>query len=417
MKSSLAWVSVLCLSMFVWRVHRPAGYFLKKRESPVAFYAHGNTDSHCELKTAPDFKFCEDSALWDIHDSVTNSSRHEIVVSCDPGRGDWNTVMGPLRNPDPHGALWLLSAEKDAAPRRITFKNYPPNHDFHPLGIAISPSTGNAPSNLFAINHARKRTVIEQFTISPASPGVATHVRTISSSYFVSPNSIALTSPSSFYVSNDHLMTRRLPRTVRWVSHITLDPELTARTPILEHRFAASFIPFANGISLSPSGFQLAVASSTPAEVRLYSRNPTTNALARTHSVPVPFSPDNLDFDETGTLVVSGHPHFPSLVKVKNDPVNAKAPSWVVAVNSTTHNVETLFSERRNILFIIRDRPARRLYGCALREWIVRDWGARLPSIVIVNDTLSYDGIQNSCVYIHSKEYRDFGSLHTSSTK
>ncbi|KAJ7274393.1 hypothetical protein B0H12DRAFT_396183 [Mycena haematopus] len=353
---SFVWVAVLCLSIFVYRRRLPASY-LFKRDSPVAFYAHGVAESHCEFKTAPDFKFCEDAAFWDIHDEATNSTRHETIISCDPGRGDWNTVMGPLRHPEPHGALWLLSAERDAVPQRITMQNYPSNHDFHPLGIAISPAHGNTPSNLFAINHARKRTVVEQFTMSPASPGIATHIRTITSPYFVSPNSIALTSPSSFYVSNDHLMTRRLPGGLGnvlplietfltlpfgWVSHISLDPEHTAHKPILEHKFAALFIPFANGVSLSPSGSHLAIASSTSAEVRIYSRDPSTNALSRPHVVSVPFSPDNLDFDAVGTLIVSGHPHFPSLIKVKNDPANTTSPSWVVAINQT-HDVETLF--------------------------------------------------------------------------
>ncbi|KAF8206430.1 hypothetical protein K438DRAFT_1578153, partial [Mycena galopus ATCC 62051] len=302
-------------------------------------------------------KFCEDAAFWDIHDNATNSTRHETIVSCDPGRGDWNTVMGPLRNPAPHGALWLLSAEKGVAPQRITMKDYPPVHDFHPLGIAISPARGDTPSNLFVINHARQRTVIEQFTMSPASSSVATHVRTLSSPYFVSPNSIALTSPWSFYVSNDHLMTRRLPGVLGkvlpvletfltlpfgWVSHISLDPAPTADTPILAHKFVAPFINFANGISLSPSGSHLAIASSTPSEVHIYARDPVTNALTREHTVPVPFHCDNLDFDAAGTLIVSGHPHFPSLIKVKNDPATARAPSWVVAINQT-HEVETLF--------------------------------------------------------------------------
>ncbi|KAJ7364038.1 hypothetical protein DFH08DRAFT_838150 [Mycena albidolilacea] len=351
---SFAWVAVLFLSIFVFSRRRPGSY-LFKRDSPAFFYLHGDAESQCERKSAPDLKFCEDAAFWEIHEEATGSTRSDIIISCDPGRGEWNTVMGPLRDPGPHGVLWLLSAEKDAVPQRILKENYPPNHDFHPLGIAIWPSRGNSPSNLFVVNHARKRSVIEQFIISPKNPGVATHVRTISSAYLVSPNSIALTSPSSFYVSNDHLMTRRLPGglgnvlplletfltlPLGWVSHISLDP--AAHTPILEHKFAAFGIPFANGVSISPSGSEIAIASSTTSEVRIYSRDPITNALTRTHTVPVPFCPDNLDYDAAGTLIASGHPHFPSLIKVKNDPANTKSPSWVVAINQT-HNVETLF--------------------------------------------------------------------------
>ncbi|KAJ6531753.1 hypothetical protein B0H19DRAFT_1214111 [Mycena capillaripes] len=310
-------------------------------------------------------KFCEDAAFWELHDDAINSTRHQVIVSCDPGRKDWNTVLGPLDDPNGHGALWLFSGENDAVPQRLSLKNYPPKHDFHPLGIAISPSHGNAQSNLFVVNHARKRTVIEQFTVSPASPGVATHVRTLSSPYFVSPNSITLTSPFSFYVSNDHLLTRRgvfgniLPvlETVfalplSWVSHVTLDLDPASPTPILEHKFSALFIPFANGVSVSPSGSQVAVL--------IYSRDPRNNALAHTHTVPVPFAPDNLEFDGTGALIVTGHPHFLSLLKVKADPVNAVSPSWTTLFQSNG----SVFSSSATS---VRD-PAGALYITGLYE-------------------------------------------------
>ncbi|KAJ7739762.1 hypothetical protein DFH07DRAFT_926855 [Mycena maculata] len=328
----------------------------------------GNSESaDCTLKTAPDFKFCEDAAFWDIYDGRDNLrdsqqlSRRHVVVSCDPNRKAWNTVLGPLRNPDPHGALWLLEHHASTMSRtgelRVELKNYPPNYDFHPLGLAISPSYGNGTSNMFVVNHARTRTVIEQFTLSSAFPGVATHIRTLSSPYFVSPNSVALTSPDSFFVTNDHFMTRRLPFYLgeilpiletllglpfSWVSHISVDPDHTSPSPITEHEFSALFIPFANGISISPSGSQVAVASTSMSRVLIYSRDPASNALTHAHTVPVPFHPDNLEFDETGGVIVAGHPHFPSLLKVKADPTEvAVSPSWVVTITST--EVDTLF--------------------------------------------------------------------------
>ncbi|KAJ7127031.1 hypothetical protein C8R44DRAFT_112254 [Mycena epipterygia] len=342
------WITAVAISAIAWR-GRSLQYFIFKRNSPAAYYAQGDVDAHCVLKTAPDFRFCEDAAFWD----------RQVLVSCDPGRKGWNTVLGPLRHPDPHGSLWLVSAEDHGAvPQRLVLKDYPPNHDFHPLGIAVSPSYGNESSNLFVINHARKRTVIEQFTLSPSTSPVAVHVRTLSSPYFVSPNSIALTSANSFYVTNDHFMTRRLPYPLgkvlpvietllglplSWVSHISLDPDPLSPTAILEHSFSALFIAFANGISISPSGSQVAVASTSHSDVRVYSRDPFTNSLRYMHTVPVPFNPDNLEFDETNTLIVAGHPHFLSLLKVKTDPtLAAVSPSWVVTI-ADNREVKTLF--------------------------------------------------------------------------
>ena len=50
------------------------------------------------------------------------------------------------------------------------------------------------------------------------------------------------------------------------------------------------------------------------------------------HPVPVPFSPDNVIFDEHGALIVTGHPHFPSLIVVAANKTDALAPSWVVSI-------------------------------------------------------------------------------------
>ncbi|KAK7033125.1 hypothetical protein R3P38DRAFT_2700561 [Favolaschia claudopus] len=378
-------LAVLGLSIFVWNRRRP-GSFMFKRNLPVAFYAHGDARSHCEVKHAPGLNSCEDAAFWDIHDPATNSTQQVVLITCDPGRVDWNTVMGPLRNPDPHGNLWLLAMGKESVPQRITFDNYPAGHDFHPLGIAISPFDGDTPSNLFIVNHARERTVIEQFTMSPAS-AVATHVRTLSSPYFISPNSISLTSSSSFYVSNDHFMTRRLPwglgnvlpvietfltLPLGYVSHITLDPAPTALKPILEHKFAALFLPFANGVSISPDGLRVAIASSTPANVHIYSRNPANNVLKYVKRIPVQFHPDNLDFDATGALIISGHPHFFSLAKMKEDPAKLRAPSWVSALGVATDEVQTLFQSDGTYFSSsttgLRDSKTNSLYVLGLYE-------------------------------------------------
>jgi hypothetical protein len=330
---------------------------------PASYYAEGSADD-CVSKTAPDFRFCEDAGFWDLHDESKRWTRR-VLASCDPGRKEWNTVLGPLNNPDPHGSLWLLSAEDHAGvPQRLELKDYPPNHDFHPLGLAVSPSHGNA-SNLFVVNHARRRTVIEQFSLTPG--GVVTHLRTMSSKYFVSPNAIALTSPNSFYVSNDHFWTRRLPfylapvfsmiETVlglplSWVSHISLDPDTAALEPILEHKFSALFIPFANGLSISHSGSQVAVASTSLNHVLFYTRDPGSNALTHVDTIYVPFSPDNLEFDdsETDTLIVAGHPHFPSVLRVAADPTTeAVAPSWVVSIRTDTREIKTLFQSNGTV--------------------------------------------------------------------
>nr|GAT60790.1 predicted protein [Mycena chlorophos] len=344
----MKWWLVPVLSAALWRCKRPLRQILFERDIPL-FYAGGDALTQCATRVASsEFTSCEDATIWEL-----SNSRQKILVSCDANRKHWNTVMGPLRNPEPRGSLWVLDGA-DSLPQRLELANYPPDHNFHPLGIAISPSTGeDGSSNLFVVNHARKRSYIEQFTLAPNS-GIATHIRTLSSPYFVAPNSISLTSPNSFYLSNDHLMTRRLPfplgsilplvetilcLPLSWVAHVAIDPE----TGSLEHTFVAPFIPFANGVALSPNGFKVAVASTSLSAVYMYERDPITNALKHPALVPMLFHPDNLEFDHTGALIVAGHPNFIGLTKVKGDLTGKTvAPSWVVAVDDDLQ-VTTLF--------------------------------------------------------------------------
>jgi len=278
--------------------------------------------------------------------------------------------MGPLLDPEPRGSLWLYMPDEPSyhlrssniIPRNrahpISLVNYPPNHDFHPLGIAIWPSHDTSPSNFYVINHARTRTFIEQFTMSPDKPTEAIHIRSIASSYFISPNGLALTSPDAFYVTNNHLMTRRLPFLGRFlpglesifalplgfVLHITLnDPSHHhhTTTPIAHLNIVKLFIPFPNGIALSPSGEEVALASSSMGELLFFNRNQATNALTLRRTVSIPFLPDNVHYavgrqhdgeKEKTNVIVAGHPNLRDLQKVVANVSGATTASWVVAV-------------------------------------------------------------------------------------
>ncbi|KAI5992110.1 hypothetical protein EDD15DRAFT_2271840 [Pisolithus albus] len=223
---------------------------------------------------------------------------------------EWNTVMGPMNDPDPFGILWIYSTETESL-SRVALANYPEGHDFHLLGIDVYPSKAGAPSNLFLVNHALRS--------RPAQPTVATHVRTLTSSYFVAPNSVSLTILSTIGTIG------RPPLT--WVAHITVLPDDS-----FEHKFAALGIAFANGVALSRDGLHIAVTSSSLAKVHFYRCDPSTNDLTLDRAVTVPFGLDNVMYDDDDTLNAAGHPHFPSFVAVVENKPGAKAPSWAVFI-------------------------------------------------------------------------------------
>ncbi|KDR76333.1 hypothetical protein GALMADRAFT_247725 [Galerina marginata CBS 339.88] len=339
------------------------------------YIANGDYASDCKVairdaERQEEMSSCEDGSFWELHNAQGKVVERPVIVSCDPGRRGWNTVMGPLRNPDPHGALWLyvpqnradkgqgkpqILSSKIAANKahRIVLKNYPANHDFHPLGVEIWPSHAGNSSNVYVINHARERTVVEQFVINPSTPTEAEHVRTISSFHFLSANGLALTSPDAFYVSNDHLLTRRLPIVghvlpvaesllalpLGFVSHITLNKHTHAGgDAIAKQTFTKMFIPFPNGVAVSSSGSEVAIVSTSTNQILIYGRDPLTDKLThKKDTVIVPFSPDNAHYapsleGEGEDIIVAGHPNFPDLTKVAASKAGATSASWVVAI-------------------------------------------------------------------------------------
>ncbi|TDL25483.1 calcium-dependent phosphotriesterase [Rickenella mellea] len=338
------WLPVL-LAFVAWRNARPL--------HQIAQY---HALKKCDTIKADNLAFCEDAVFWDVRDAKDRLKDRRLILSCDPGRKNWNTVMGPLRNPEPHGALWVIGADRRA--KKITLKDYPIGHDFHPLGIDIWHSTpANVTSNLFVVNHGRNRTTIEHFTLHPKDPTNAKWVRTISSRYLISPNAIAMTSPTSFYVSNDHLLTRRLPSIIGhtlplvesllglpggYVNHVSLHTAPDSTT-VVRYTFPLLGIPFANGIAVSPNGKLLAVSSSSMARVHLYNRNASNNdALQPAGDIQVPFAPDNVAWDASGALLIAGHPDFPALTALaKNASMTATAPSWVVRASPTTQKASS----------------------------------------------------------------------------
>lgn len=370
---TLAWLALVLSVIWYRNGSSIKNTILVKSPFPKGYFAHGDYDSQCT--TARDFtdkleeslSSCEDETFWELHDATGKVLQRSVIVSCDPRRKSWNTVMGPLHDPNSRGALWLyvpsvsetqphiISSDIETdKPHRITIKNYPANHDFHPLGIEVWPSYGGNASNVYVVNHARERTVIEQFILHPSNPTEIVYVRTISHRYFLSPNALALTSPDSFYVTNDHLMTRRLPIVghilpliesllalpLAYVSHVTLNPPSATNTDaIAKHTFAKLFLPFPNGIAVSPSGTEVVIAYTSLGQVAFYERNTVTSDLTGLkYTVSLPFAVDNINYSPSPTnksrphVIIAGHPNFPDLTDVAANKTGASAGSWVVAI-------------------------------------------------------------------------------------
>ncbi|KAJ3760425.1 hypothetical protein EV360DRAFT_68687 [Lentinula raphanica] len=353
------------LALFLWRSKYTLYYnMLTKMDLPDGYYFKGDVSSHCRpVNSKPDssFKYCEDASFWENYDAKGTLEERRLIISCDSGRREWNTVMGPLLNPTPRGSLWVHSP-KSGDTTRLTLENFPPEHTFHPLGVEAYPSYSGNASYMYVVNHAANKTVIEQFLLSPSS-SIAKHIRTLSHPFFLASNALALTSPTSFYVTNDHVFTKRLPYVgavvpmvetvfglpLSFTAHVTVDPdEAASGNAVLSHKIVAPFVAYSNGIALSPSGDEVAIASTSIGTVYFYSRNTTTNALAFSSSVQLPFPPDNVKYDHDGNLVAAGHPHFPTLLKLLARKVNV-SPSWVASISPVKGGVSPAYDSQASL--------------------------------------------------------------------
>ncbi|KAG8871875.1 hypothetical protein FRB97_008243 [Tulasnella sp. 331] len=313
---------------------------------PKAYFAHGNATTACQIIQDPveaRFKFCEDVKM--LPDD--NGAGGQLLLSCDPGRLQWNPVLGFMTDPTPRGDLWIYSYGVDGQSelRKITLVGFPSTATFHSLGVDTFPDPSGG-LRIFATNLGAEKATVELFHLADprAAEPVATHIATVWHPGFMSPNAIAAVSPTSFYVTQDHRWPARMfgphlslfetvTKIPGGIVALVVFDEANGRVTKITNQASVSF---ANGISISPDGKTVAVASSTESNVYLYERDMTTNVLRYRTRVHVPQHADNLDYAGDGTLYVAGHPYLLSLLEVAKGTPEAVSPSWVTSITAAT---------------------------------------------------------------------------------
>ncbi|GAA6013205.1 hypothetical protein JCM10207_006203 [Rhodosporidiobolus poonsookiae] len=296
-----------------------------------------------------------------------------VLVSCDPNRKRWNTVMGPLADPySANGALWVVkpTAVKGGEPQaRKVELNWPDlavgDAQFHPLGIEIvEPAQTGEPQRLLAVNHGANESTIEVFDLSRRDSPlsfVATHAYTLRHPSFTgAPNALAI-HPSTtsttlrFFLSQDHFHNKRragsfakFQNTVETVTARPLArvdfvkavlPTDKEQEPLIKVQTAVEGVPFVNGIALSEDGKTFVVASTTKREVRFYAISSSADGklhLNIVRTVHVPMLVDNLSLlpsassPSSFTVLAAGHPSYPALLSVAHSlTLSARPPAWL----------------------------------------------------------------------------------------
>ncbi|KAK3044330.1 hypothetical protein LTS18_001565, partial [Coniosporium uncinatum] len=204
------------------------------------------------------------NVIRNCEDLYMNDESGFVILSCDPGRDEWNTVMGQFVSPSTSGALWLYNYTSSLSnpPIKLRLNDYPPNRDFHPLGLEYVSSA----RTLYAANHKSNGSCIEIFRLDAAARSLS-YIRTLADPKLHAPNAIRALSDHELLVSNDHYFLQRSSAVLALAETYLAAPGgsvayVNLRSGVVAH---VARLPFANGIAVV-NGTVVAVAStSTPA--------------------------------------------------------------------------------------------------------------------------------------------------------
>ncbi|KAF2768848.1 putative paraoxonase [Teratosphaeria nubilosa] len=264
--------------------------------------------------------------LRNCEDIFVSSNEGFAILSCDPGRDQWNTVMGTFENATapPETGLYIYHYGAGLSTNPVQLKPMFFKLDaanFHPLGIDYDEQL----EYLYVTNHAESGPQVEVFKIFPQE-STAAHVRSIKHPLLNAPNSITILSETEILVSNDHEFLRRydpyksiaetyLGLPYGSIVHLKLPPTPKQLGTEPVNVTLLGKMAFPNGMALLDDT-TLAVASSSSAAVFLYN-SPSgfhgVDDLKLVSKIPVPFLPDNLSVDSQGKLLIAGHPFAPNL--------------------------------------------------------------------------------------------------------
>ncbi|KAF1987363.1 calcium-dependent phosphotriesterase [Aulographum hederae CBS 113979] len=275
---------------------------LKSRYDSVVFILKRRPDNLPSVSSFDSFEIKFEESIRNCEDVYMNDEDGFAVLSCDPGRDNWNTVMGTKIDPQSTGGLYLYNyADPEATPVLLNMVNFPKDRDFHPLGLDLNPGT----NQLIVASHASQGSGLEIFELDRKSMTL-NHRHTLMDPRLPTPNAVRVISDYEVLVTNDHYFRiHQNPWLALAETYLAVPGGTIARVNLLMLEVATvARVPFANGIALLNSS-HVAVASTSTPEFRVYEMH--SMGLNLTMSFATPFMPDNLNTDSAGRLLIAGH--------------------------------------------------------------------------------------------------------------
>ena len=243
------------------------------------------------------------------------------------------------------GAIWAYDLNApDAAPVNLTARA---DTRFQPHGISLwaGPDGRDA---LFVVNHPVDGDTPAPHTIEifDVTEGGLVHRATLTDPLLVMPNDLVAVGIDRFYVTNTHAHPPGTMQTIE--TYLQLAGARVIFYGPGGFRPALADLVFPNGINVSPDGKRLYVASTTDRNVRVYDRDPASEALAFRGTFPLGSGPDNIEVDASGNLWIAAHPKLLRVEAHRDDPATL-SPSQVLRV-SPTGAVEEMYLDDGRII-------------------------------------------------------------------
>jgi arylesterase/paraoxonase len=202
------------------------------------------------------------------------------------------------------GAIFSLDL-KDSHAEPVNLTEHQ-ERSFHPHGISLYVDEDGS-KRLFVINHAAPGLhQVDVFSIG--EKGQLNLQESITFPDLISPNDLVAVGNRQFYASNDHFYPPGAMRLLE--DFVGLPLSSIAYFDGKEGSLAAKGLRYANGITILPGSDSLFVAETTGRNLLVFQRDSTTGQLTDKVTIPVDTGADNLEWNDAGRLLLTGHPRL-----------------------------------------------------------------------------------------------------------
>lgn len=226
------------------------------------------------------------------------------------------------------GAIYAYDLN-DADPKLV---NLTPDADvsFQPHGLGLWAGEDGR-DVVFVVNHPPAPTGLPADTVEifDVHESRLVHRATLTDPLLVMLNDIVAVGPDRFYVTRTH---RHPPG---WRQSMETWLQLPG-AQVLRYgpggfRTAVDGLVYPNGINVSPDGRRVMVAAVTDLALRVYDRDPQSDALSLRDTIALPGGPDNIEVAADGALWIGAHPKLLRIAAHAQDPAEL-SPSQVLRV-------------------------------------------------------------------------------------